>query len=196
VKKLNLPAVSHEMKFVAHHWEEIAEVIDDDDEDEQVLELTKRVEKLADDDAKLFLSRLYGVLEVAAKGKVRLQEMRWNNNEWDAWGRVFVKGRRVRVGYIGLTIGDDFQLIGYARVRPGGLDVQQKFLDKCRKRKSFRKFRLAVPPAFPGWTEEVIWFEMKLTPGQSYDRLAATLRATARKFCTTARSSFENAPRS
>jgi hypothetical protein len=192
MKDNKFPAVSHELEFVALHGADVHDIIYGKiDVDPHIKKLTQRVSDRADEDANSLLSRLCQTIENAARKSFYVSSWHWPRDDWEGWCDIQLRGRRRPRApcYVGLHVGygqEEFRLIGFARMRKGGLDGQKKFENELREHKGFRNVHLADPKAratrYPKWSNQVIWFECDLAPKLSFQKVEDLLAQRSRVF--------------
>src|SRR5262245_33990698 len=131
-----LPAVTHEMEFVAKYVDDVLDVMDGKaDADPYTVSLSTTVYNRADDEICELLRLLGDELRGANSTSLHLGEWTWPRAEWEIWGEIHRSTRR-RQGsgpaYVGISFGagkEGFRLIGFSKVRRSSLSAQKEYRD-------------------------------------------------------------------
>jgi hypothetical protein len=191
--RLRLPAVSREMEFVATHAEEVNDILDGYSKiDPALFSLSKAVSERANKDVEELLDRLKDTLEQGVDGLLRINNWHRPRWEWELYSEIYsgARGRKKRIGWAGLRIGsgkERFRLIGFMNPRRGGLDGQKKLALACKKKIKQVHLTRDEQKRYPGWDDNVIWFEKKLKLGTSLQELEQEVRKQTKTFFRLAR---------
>ena len=188
--KLRLPAVSHEMKFIALHIDEVDSVMDGTTKvDGRTKWLTEKIYYRVEEDVFELLDALKAELRESLRRSLRIDQWHKSVHNWTIWSDLHlgVRGRRSRSpAYVGIHVGqgrdEGFRLFAYAKLRRGGADAQAKFRDGIRTKLDGIHLASDKPDRFSGWRDELIWYDQILKPSMLYDDLETDFRDRTKAF--------------
>lgn len=188
-----IPAISHELEFIANHTDEADDIWDEAIEiDPDLRQLSNTVYERADLDAGKLLKYMSAAISEGADGVFRVDNWHWRLGKWEIWSEIYsgTRGRKKRVGSVGLDVGYGkvgFRLIGWMNPGRGGLDGRKRFALACKKRIEQVHLVSEYQKSYPGWSDCVIWFEKKLTVQTSREELRAEIVEQAKKLAAIAK---------
>jgi hypothetical protein len=192
-KRISVPAVSHEMEFVARNWaviEDLAENV----KKGAVVDLTEMVWEKARVDVDRLLRALERAVTDAGDGTLRVLWANTNRGEsWQPWARVYLsRGPKRKIADLGFTLCENkmaLRLIGWIWPRWGGLDGRHRLARYCNNKVGDVFFPSERARRFPGWSDNdgVIWLDEQLTIRTTLDQITESVQRRARRFLKAAR---------
>jgi hypothetical protein len=190
--QLKIPAISHELEFIATHLEEASDIWDGNIKIDPLLkQLSDTVYVRAEKDAAELLDQLKDTIAQGAKGFFRINN--WHRSGvWEVYSEIYwgMKGRKKSVGWVGLHVGhgkEGFRLFAYINPRRGGLDGRRKFALACKKKIEQVHLTRDDQKRYANWNDCIIWFEKKLTLQTSREELRTEITKQAKKFVAVAK---------
>lgn len=187
MSNVKVPAVSHELIFIATYTDEADDIYDENIKVDPLLkDLSDAVYDRADADAYKLLDYLKDSIEEGTKQHFRINK-KWHQRigSWEAWSEIYsgVRGRRKWVGQIGLDVGYGgvgFRLIGSMNPRRGGLDERRKLVLALQKKIKQAHLTSDHVERYPKWPDCIVWLDKKLTLQTSREELWAEVTKQAR----------------
>lgn len=184
-----LPAISHELAFVAKYSDEVEAIVSRSFVvDDVVQQLTDAVSEKADADVKNLLDQLGTELAIETKGILRFGIAHRSTGNWEIWAEIYPpKGVKRSLAFVGLciTVGaDEFRLVGWF-YPPGGLDERVTIAHACRKKIEWVHFSGEQKNRYRSWpigSHSVIWLDRKLGTKVSLVELKREIHNRARPF--------------
>jgi|HubBroStandDraft_4_1064222.scaffolds.fasta_scaffold371081_2 hypothetical protein len=189
--KYPLPAISHEINFIAEHTDEADAILDRNIKvDESLAKLSDVVYARANKDVIALLEELGGAVDLGLKGLLRTKWVRLSTGDWEINGSMYMPKRpKKRLATIGLHVGFRSlagQLICWVYPK-GGLDSRRNFARQCNLKNL--KVHLVSDEAdqYPGWDDCVVWSKKNLTLKTSRDDLINEIAKETKRFFKIAR---------
>jgi hypothetical protein len=187
MNKYPLPAISHEIHFIAQHTEEADAISNRHIKiDESLAKLSDAVYARADDDVAALLEELSAVVDLGLKDLLRTKWVRLSTGNRSINGSIYMpKGPKKRLAMIGLHVGFGSlagKLIGWVYPK-GGLDGRRNFARHCNLKNL--KVHLVSDNAdkYAGWEDDcVVWFRKNLTLKTSRDDLMNEIAKESKRF--------------
>ncbi|HLW92171.1 MAG TPA: hypothetical protein VKS78_12855 [Roseiarcus sp.] len=195
-----LPAISHELQFIAIRKTEADDIYYEEVVVEPFLKrLSDSVHERAQRDMEDLLNSLKDVIGYAANGLLRVND-KWSSYAgWKWWTESDIyrgtRGRKSIVGRVGLCIGqgdEGFRLIGYFRRHRGGASKTWRFAQDCKKKIDRIHLTEEKQTSYPGWSNQLVWFTKELALNVWLDELQREIGREAKRFFQVAKPLLES----